>query len=156
MKVILLKDVKKVGKKDQVVEVSDGYGSNYLIPQKLAVLYTEKSQNQLSREKEKEKEEDKLKIEEAESIAKDLENKIIKFKAKAGRNGNMIGIISTKEIIKEALKQHNINLNKKQFIEKDVIVNGFGPLKLKVLLYKGMEKEVIGQLNLFVELEGNN
>lgn len=152
MKVILVQDVKKVGKKGQIVEVSDGYGSNYLIPQKLAILYNSSNQAIVNNEKEKEREIDLQNRQKALDLASKFESFKLEFTAQAGRNGNMIGIISTKEIIKEALKQQNITLNKNQFIEKDVKVNGFGDITLKILLYKGLEKEVIGNLHLHIAL----
>ena len=152
MKVILTKDVKKVGKKNEVVEVSDGYGSNFLIPQGLAILYNSSNQAKVNNEKLKEKESDAKNRSDALLLASKLESFKLEFSAQAGRNGNMIGIISIKEIIKEALKQQNLVLNKNQFIEKDVKVNGFGDITLKVLLYKGLEKEVVGNLHLHVSL----
>ncbi len=153
MKVILNKDVKNVGKKGQVVEVSDGYGSNYLIPQGLAIIYNSSNQAIINNENAKAKEVDDKRREEALLLASRMENFKLEFSAQAGRNGNMIGIISTKEIIKEALRQQNISLNKNQFIEKDVKVNGFGDITLKILLYKGLSKEVLGNLHLHVSLK---
>lgn len=153
MKVILNVDVKKVGKKGEVVEVSDGYGSNFLIPQGLAIIYNSSNQAIINNERTKERDADNKKREDALLLAKRFEEFKLEFTAQAGRNGDMIGIISTKEIIKEAQKQQNIILNKNQFIEKDVKVNGFGDISLKILLYKGLSKEVVGNLHLHVSLK---
>lgn len=153
MKVILNQDVKNVGKKGQIVEVSDGYGSNFLIPRGLAIIYNSTNQAIVNNEKSKEIAIDNKKRDEALLLAKRFEEFKLEFVAQAGRNGDMIGLISTKEIIKEAQKQQNIILNKNQFIEKDVKVNGFGDISLKILLYKGLGKEVIGNLHLHISLK---
>ena len=101
MKVIMLKDVKGVGKANQILEVKDGYASNYLLPNRLAVKYTERSIEVLNDQKKNEQ----LKIEEltrqAQEKAKQLEKITVEFKAKCGSDGRMIGTISTKQIEKE-------------------------------------------------------
>ena len=148
MEVILKKDVNKVGKKGQIVTVSDGYGANFLIPNGLAVLNNKANLAILHKEEEEERRLDALKREEAKEVSKKLETITLEFEASAGRGGDMIGTISTKQII-EALKKHDIKIDKKMIVEKDVIVNGFGKTTLKVDLYKG----VIGVINIHVSLK---
>jgi large subunit ribosomal protein L9 len=93
MKVIMLSDVKKVGKKGEIVEVSDGYANNFLIKNGLAIRYTEGSKNKLNYEiNERQKEEDK-KVEEFNKIKKELENKKISFTVKSGKDGKILCIL---------------------------------------------------------------
>ena len=120
MKVILLKDVKKQGKKDEIIEVSDGYANNFLIKNGLAIRYTEGSKNKLNYEiGERQKEEDKI-VNELESIKKVLENKKIKFKVKTGKDGRMFGTISSKQISDE-IKKIGYNVDKKTIVMDHVI-----------------------------------
>ena len=101
MKVILLKDVKKQGKKDDIIEVSDGYANNYLIKNKLAVAYTKTSNQILNQELETRKEEEQKRIDEFNKIKAKLENKDITFKVKTGEHDRVFGNISTKQISDE-------------------------------------------------------
>ena len=98
MKVILLKDVKGQGKKDDIIEVSYGYANNYLLKNNLAVAYTQTSKNILDKEiKERENKEDEL-IKKLNIIKKDLNEKIIEFKVKTGKENKVFGTISSKQI----------------------------------------------------------
>ena len=120
MKVILLKDVKKQGKKDDIIEVSDGYANNFLIKNGLAIRYTEGSKNKLNHEiSERQKEEDKL-VSELEIIKKDIENKKIRFKVKTSKDGRMFGTISSKQISDE-IKKLGYNVDKKTIVMDHVI-----------------------------------
>jgi large subunit ribosomal protein L9 len=148
MKVILLSDVKKVGKKGQVLEVSDGYASNYLIPNKLAVKATKTSINI----KQKQDDDYALKQEELKQeaiILKDkLEGLTLEMKAKTGKDGKMFGAISTKQIVDEYKNQFDIELDKRKFLEAHSIVS-LGYTKLKIELYKGVIATIIVHVSEF-------
>ena len=137
MKVILLKDVKGIGKKQDIVNVKDGYGANYLIPNKLAVMYSERSQEVLDIQKKKQADEiERLKAE-ARDISKRLENIVVEFNARGSGDGRMFGPISTKQIAEELRNKHKIEIDKRKFVDKTT-VDHFGYSKLTIELYKGI------------------
>lgn len=116
MKVILLKDVKGQGKKDAILDVSDGYANNFLIKNKLAVRYTPESKKILDSEIQQRFDDEEALVASLMLIKKDLEDKSIKFKVKTGVQDRVFGSISTKQISEELLKlghkidKKNINL----------------------------------------------
>ena len=149
MQVILKKDVNKVGKKGEIVNVSDGYGANYLIPNGLAVINNKENLVILKKEEAEDKRLDAQRKIEASELSERLKGITLEFEASAGRRGEMIGTISHKQILESLRKLHDIKLDKKMIVDKDVIVNGFGKTTLKVNLYKG----VIGEINIHVSLK---
>ena len=149
MQVILKKDVNKVGKKGEIVNVSDGYGANYLIPNGLAVINNKENLVILKKEEAEEKRLDAQRKIEASELSERLKGITLEFEASAGRRGEMIGTISHKQILESLRKLHDIKLDKKMIVDKDVIVNGFGKTTLKVNLYKG----VIGEINIHDSLK---
>ena len=149
MQVILEKDVNKVGKEGEIVDVSDGYGANYLIPNGLAVINNKENLVILKKEEAEEKRLDAQRKIEASELSERLKGITLEFEASAGRRGEMIGTISHKQILESLRKLHDIKLDKKMIVDKDVIVNGFGKTTLKVNLYKG----VIGEINIHVSLK---
>ena len=149
MQVILKKDVNKVGKKGEIVDVSDGYGANYLIPNGLAVINNKENLVILKKEEAEEKRLDAQRKIEASELSERLKGITLEFEASAGRRGEMIGTISHKQILESLRKLHDIKLDQKMIVDKDVIVNGFGKTTLKVNLYKG----VIGEINIHVSLK---
>lgn len=149
MKVILLQDVKKLGKKGQTVEVSDGYGSNYLIPKGLATASTSSSQKELAKNNALEAQRQKELFAEAQQLAKRLENINVEFKAKVGKDGRMFGSISPKEIAEGLEKQWGIAIDKRKFIDKTP-ANALGYTRLKIELYKGSEGTVVGTVNVHI------
>lgn len=137
MEVILLADVKGIGKKNETKTVNDGYANNYLIPRKLAVRKTEGSIATLNKQKE---DEAKLQAELKEKASKNkvfLENLTLEFKAKAQKDGSMAGTISTKAIAEKLKNDYNIEIDKRKFVDK-LLVNAFGTTNLKIELYKNI------------------
>lgn len=135
MKVLLLKDVKNLGKKGAVCNVADGYAQNFLFKNGLAVMASEKSMEIREAQIEKEKEEEKKRIEDATKNKELLENTMITFKAKSGKDGRMFGNISTKQVAEELIKVTKINVDKRK-ITSDVVINAFGVTVVNVELHK--------------------
>lgn len=134
MKVILLEDVKSLGKKDQVVNVSDGYARNMLFPKKLGVEATPKNLNDL---KLKNKHEEKLaqeNLETAKSLAEDLKEKKVIVKMKGGEGGRTFGSVSSKEIAAAAKEQLGLELDKKKMQIADPI-KSFGVTEVPIKLH---------------------
>ncbi|MFA6755408.1 MAG: 50S ribosomal protein L9 [Bacilli bacterium] len=141
MEVILLQDVKGLGKKGDTKTVADGYGNNYLIRNNIAVKKTVEAVKNLEKENEKERlHQEDLKKEALETKGK-LGSIILEFTAKAGKDGTMIGQISTKEVCEKLVKDYNINIDKRKFVDK-ILVNAFGTSILKNELYKGIIADV--------------
>ena len=145
MQVILLQDVRGVGKKGQTVDVSDGYGNNFLLPRRLAVLATKRSREILDNQIEAKKQEEANKKKEAEELVVRLKDIILEFQATPGKDGRMFGFISSKQICEAIKERHGILLDKRKFVEKDT-VNVFGITTMKIELYKG----VIGTFKVHV------
>ena len=145
MKVILLKDVKNVGKKDQVCEVSQGYGANYLIKNGLAIMYTSGSKNTLDGQMKQREDEMLAKKAFAQEVAEKLKEITLEFTAPSSKDGRMFGNISPKQICEEMKKVFNIDIDKRKFIDK-YPVNAFGYTRLKIELFKG----IIGTVNVHV------
>ena len=146
MKVILLSDVKKVGKKGEMVEVSDGYARNFLIRQKLAVAATETSRQILNEQKAKEAEKEAELEAQANEIKKKLENITLEFKVKTGEVGRVFGSVSSKQICEELQKKYQIHVDKRKFLDNESI-NSCGVTYVKVDLYRN---KVIGQIKVHV------
>ena len=145
MKVILLADVKKLGKKDQTIEVTDGYAVNFLFPRKLAVQVTKKSVEVLENQQEQRRENDAKMKADAQELAKRLDEITLKFKVKTGREGKLFGAISLKQVAEELNKEFNIEIDKRKFVDKGPLdVLGFHHLSVE--LYKGVFGKVHVQL----------
>ena len=148
MKVILLKDVKKVGKKDQVIEVSDGYANNYLIKNKLAVQYTKTSNQILANQKEAERLEFEKNQAEARELAEKLKGITLEFTLKSGTNGRCFGNITFKQIEEKLLNEYSLQIDKRKFVEKKPL-DAFGMYRLEIELFKGVK----GIVNVHVKEE---
>lgn len=145
MKVILLADVKGLGKKGEVKETSNGYATNFLIPKKLAVNYTDRAKEILKDQQAQAAQ----KLEEEKQLAiknqKLLEGIVLEFKAKAAPDGRMVGTISYKQVEDELKDKHQLIIDKRKFIDHYQI-NAFGTTKLKIELFK----DVVGTVNVHV------
>ena len=134
MKVILLKDVKNQGKKDSVIDVSDGYANNYLIKNNLAVPYTKKSKEILDKEIDvRVKTEEKL-IEQFNEIKNKLNDKVLEFKVKTGAQDKVFGTVSSKQI-SDRLKEMGYNIDKK-CIKINGSISTLGITNVEIELHK--------------------
>ncbi len=140
MNVILLQDVKKVGKKGEMVKVADGYGQNFLIKNKLAVMATDHSKEVLKKEKEAEAALEKQKEADAKALKERMKDIVLEFKLSGGTNGRVYGGISNKAIVDEMKKTHGIEIDKRKFVGFTTI-QALGYTNVKVELYKGVVAE---------------
>ena len=146
MQVILLQDVKSLGKKGEIVKVSDGYARNFVIPKKLGVEATEKNKNELKLQKAHEDKVAAKKLADAKAMAEDLAGRKIIVKMKAGENGKVFGSISAKEIAVAAKEQHGLELDKKK-IQVAEPIKSFGTFEVPIKLHT----QVTGKLNVIVQ-----
>mgnify|MGYP000634602856 FL=1 len=152
MKIILLADVKGVGKKGMTVDAKDGFAKNFLIPRGLAVISTDSNQKILAKNNAEEDARQQALKKEAEELAKRLEHINVEFKAKVGSDGRMFGAISPKQIEEGLKSQWNIIIDKRKFIDK-YPANALGYTRLKIELYKGSAGEVVGTVNVHISEE---
>ncbi len=146
MKVVLLQDVKGVGKKGQVVEVSDGYGANFIIPRKLGVLATKKSVEIRDQQVVDAKNLEAQKRQEAEVLKEKLKDVIVEFACKTGKDGKMFGSISSKQIAEELKSKHGIEIDKRKFIDQTTASNvGYTILKIELF------KNVVGEIKVHIK-----
>ena len=146
MKVILKSDVRKLGKKGDIVEVADGYGRNYLIARGLAVAATEKSREILAEQKKEEALQAEKDRKAAEALAKELAGIMLVFQVNTGKDGKVFGSVSTKQIAEELAKK-GYKIDKRKILDTEPIA-ALGVTKVRAELYKG----VIATLN--VQLKG--
>ena len=146
MKLILLQDVKGQGKKGEIIEASDGYARNFLMPRKLAAPATADVLNAKKIADEATQRRMRLEKEAAEKLAKELNDLPVHIKAKAGSGGKLFGSVTAKEIAEEMKKQHQVDVQKNKIVLEETIKN-FGTYEVKVKLYP----EVTGTLRVVVE-----
>jgi large subunit ribosomal protein L9 len=132
MKVILLADVKGVGKKGEVINASDGYARNFLFPRKLAQEATEANMNILNQKKESERRKKLAEIEAAQKIAEDLKGKVVKIMAKSGENGRLFGSITSKDIADALNAQYKVNVDKKKIVVDTIRTLGTYEVEVKI------------------------
>ena len=146
MKVILLSDVKNVGKKDEVVEVADGYARTFLIKRKLAVAQTQGSMQVLGRQQEEARLREEELEKEAQKTKERLEKIVLECQIKTGNGGRSFGSISTKQIAEQLAKEHDIHIDRRKILGHDSI-SSLGDSDLKVDLYRN---KVIGVIHVHV------
>lgn len=137
MKVILLADVKGTGKKEQIVNVSDGYARNYLFPRKLAAEATSSALNAVQRSKAAEDHRENLRKKEAMDTADRLRNKVITLSARAGEKGRLYGSITGQEVADALSQQHGVTVDK-QKIKLSEAIRAIGEYEASIWLYAGI------------------
>lgn len=148
MKVILKQDVKGLGKKESMVEVSDGYARNFLFPKGLAVEATATNVNVMNTKKEAEKNKKDRELAAAKALAGKINETTVVIKTKAGENGKLFGSITSKDISEKLKAQHKLDVDKKKINLEDAI-KSIGTTTVDVKLYPG----VSAKLTVKIELE---
>ena len=141
MKVILLQDVPGTGKKNQIINVSDGFARNYLFPRKWAREATPQAVADVERRNELERAKEAAKRQEAEDLARQLKEKVIALEAKGGEKGRLYGSVTSQEIAEALYKQHDIQLDKRK-IELSEPIRTAGDSQFTVSLYAGVKVQM--------------
>ncbi|MBO5005002.1 MAG: 50S ribosomal protein L9 [Clostridia bacterium] len=137
MKVILLDNIKGVGKKDEVINASDGYARNFLFPKKLAVEANKDNLVKLKAKQDSNKHKKDLEKAKAIEIADKLKDITLKIQVKAGDNGKIFGGVTSKEISENLKLQYNIDVDKKKIVLKETI-KVLGTVNVDIKLYEGV------------------
>ena len=145
MRVILCTDVKGQGKKDQIVEVSDGYARNFLFPKKLAIPADSKAINDVKNKEAAKQHKVDVEIQQAKDLAKKLESIVVVFEYAAGPDKKLYGSVTAKDIAEELKKKYGIDIDKRKITLAEPI-KSFGEFKADVKLYS----EVSGKINVLV------
>ena len=132
MKVILLQDVKKLGKKGDVIEASDGYARNFLFPRKLAEEATANALHVVNAKKENERKKKLAELEAAQKLAGELKGKEVSIDAKAGDNGRLFGAITNKDIAEVINNKFNLSIDKKKIVMNTMKVAGQYDIEIKL------------------------
>lgn len=141
MKVILLKDVKDLGKKDEMVNVSDGYGKNYLLPRGIAALATDANINEMKNKQAAQAAKLQREKDNAKKLAEDIDGKEIKVTVKAGSSGRLFGALTTKDIADAFEKAYGVQIDKKKIVV-DENIKATGKYKATVKVYAGISATV--------------
>ena len=142
MKVILKSDVSKIGKAGSLLEVSDGYARNFLIPKGFAIEATPSKINEWKNQQAKQKAQDEKSRAQALELQKKLQGKAVTIEAKAGENGKLFGSITTSQISEALEAQHNLKNFDKRNIKLDEVIKTSGNFKLGLKLYSGIQAEM--------------
>ena len=145
MKVILTQDVKSQGKKGQLVDVSDGYARNFLLPKKLAVIATAENLNTMKQQEKARKAQEAAEKAEAEATAKMLKDMTVKIAAKAGEGGRLFGAVTAKEVSEALSAQYGVNIAKTKLV-LDEPIKACGGYQIKAKL----GYEVVGTVSVMV------
>lgn len=147
MKVILLEDVKKLGKKDDVIEVSDGYANNFLLKNNLAVAMSSGSDKKLQEKKAKQEEKRQQAIADANALKAELESKEFVFNLKTGANGNVFGSVTSKQIIAKLRMEGYHTVDKKMIISEPIAHVGYDKAVVQ------LHKDVVCELKILIKGE---
>lgn len=137
MKVILLENIKGVGKKDEVIDASDGYARNFLFPKKLAIEANAENMNKLKGKNDSDAYKKSVEKAEAQKIAEKLKDIVLKIAVKSGENGKIFGSITSKEIADNLREQYKIQIDKKKIDLKEPIKT-LGSFSVNAKLYEGV------------------
>ena len=146
MKIILIQDVKKLGKKGEIIEASDGYARNYILPQKLGIEANSRNLNDLKLQKIKEERDAQRILDEAKELAEKIGAQAVTVKMKAGEGGKVFGSVSAKEIAEAMKKQNALEIDKKK-IQLQEPIRSFGFHEVGIKLHP----QVTGTLKVKVE-----
>ena len=148
MKVILKENIKSIGKKDEIINVSDGYARNYLFVKNLAVEANSSNLAKLKSKKDSEQYKKDQEKQEAIKLSEKMERIKLQFKVKAGENGKVFGGVSSKEIAEKLEQNYSIKIDKKK-IELKETIKTLGIIKVQIKLYEGvigiLKVEVLGE-----------
>ena len=143
MKVILLKDVKKLGKAGDVINASDGYARNFLFPKGLAKEATDNNMHILNNQKENERKKKLAELEAAQKLASELKGKEIKITVKTGDNGKLFGAITSKDVAKKIKELYKVEIDKKKIVMETIKVAGGYEIEVKLYLEVSTKMKVI-------------
>ena len=141
MKVILLQDIKGVGRKDEVINANDGYARNFLFPKNLALEANNANMLKLKAKKDGEAFKKNKEKEEAIQIAEKIKNITLTIKVKAGENGKIFGGVTSKEIAENLNKQYKIEIDKKKIVLPETIKN-LGRFNVDIKLFEGVNAKL--------------
>ena len=142
MEVVLLEDVKALGKKGQIVKVNDGYARNFILPKKLGVEANTKNLNDLKLQKANEAKVAAEQLAEAKALAAKIDELSVTVSIKAGEGGRTFGSVSTKEIAKAAADQLHLDIDKKKMVLTDPI-RSLGTFEVPIKLHHGLEHDAV-------------
>ena len=142
MKVILLQDVKGTGKKDQILEISDGYARNYLLPRKLAREATAEALNSVERARSADKHREDVKRADAEKLARELKGKVIQLSVRGGENGKIYGSVTNDQIAEAMREQLGVDVDKRK-IEAEEPIKTAGQAFINLKLMSGVSTRMI-------------
>lgn len=141
MKVILLKDIKGSGKKGDVIEASDGYARNFLLPKNLAKEANASNVHALNLQKEAERRKKVAETEAAQKLADELKGKVVKMSAKAGNNGRLFGAITSKDIAAQIKNQFKVDIDKKKVNTETI--RQLGNYEIELKLYPEISTRIV-------------
>lgn len=147
MKVILLQDIKGTGKKDQIVEASDGFVRNYLIPRKMAREATSEAINAIEKSKSADKHREDVRRAEAEERSRKLKGKVVQLTVRGGENGKLYGAVTNDQIAEALKQQHGIEIDKRK-IEMEEPIKTAGQSFVTLKLMAGVSTRMIVNVNI--------